>query len=484
MAEPSHPGRDDRDDVIERQQHEITRLREELTRAEQRRREIERERDRLKRQNDRLKQQLDAARRAGFRQAAPFAKDRSQGRGGRPGRRRGPAYGRRARRPRPRRVDERYTAPLPETCPDCGGAIRRRRIATQYQEDLPDVRPVIRRFDVHIGWCDQCGRRVQGRHPLQMSEALGAANVHLGPSVVTFVVLMHTHFGIPLAKIATVLRERFGLTVTAGGLAQLLHRTARRARPTYAALCDQVRGSPVVSPDETGWRVGAEPHWLWVFATPKTTVYAIRPGRSFDDATTVLDATFEGVLIRDGWAPYRSFTAALHQSCLAHLLRRCRTLRLDHPRSPWASAVHQVLRDGLALRDRRDAQTISTRGLAVARGQLLARLADLIDTAPSVPAAQRLAAHLSTEFPAVFAFLWSPDIDATNWRAEQAIRPAVVARKVCGGNRTRHGADTQEVLASVVRTARQRVIDLGHLFTRLLRAPRPIVPKALQAPAQ
>ena len=63
----------------------------------------------------------------------------------------------------------------------------------------------------------------------------------------------------------------------------------------------------------------------------------------------------------------------------------------------------------------------------------------------------RFAAHLAIEFPAIFTFLWDPSVDATNWRAEQAIRPAVVIRKVCGGNRTRKGADTQQVLASVVR---------------------------------
>jgi hypothetical protein len=32
---------------------------------------------------------------------------------------------------------------------------------------------------------------------------------------------MHTHLGVPLEKIATTLRERFGLTVTAGGLARV-----------------------------------------------------------------------------------------------------------------------------------------------------------------------------------------------------------------------------------------------------------------------
>jgi transposase len=225
-------------------------------------------------------------------------------------------------------------------------------------------------------------------------------------------------------------------------------------------------------------------HWLWVFATPDTTVYAIRPGLSFDDATAILDADYDGVLIRDGWAPYRQFTAALHQICVTRLLRRAHTLRLDHPRSPWGTAVEQVLLDGLALRDRRDAQAISEHGLAVARGRLLTRLGDLIDTAPPLPVAQRFAAHLATGFPAVFAFLWEPGIDATNWCAEQAIRPAVLARKICSGNRTRQCADTQQVLASVARTIDQRSLDLTAVLTTMLRAPQLIVPAALQARPQ
>ena len=61
-------------------------------------------------------------------------------------------------------------------------------------------------------------------------------------------------------------------------------------------------------------------------------------------------------------------------------------------------------------------------------------------------------------------------------------RPAVVIRKVCGGNRTRRGADTQQVLASVVRTARQRHLDPRPLITTMLCAPEPVVPEALALP--
>ena len=84
---------------------------------------------------------------------------------------------------------------------------------------------------------------------------------------------------------------------------------------------------------------------------------------------------------------------------------------------------------------------------------------------------------------AVFLFLRDPSIDATNWRAEQAIRPAVVIRKVCGGNRTRKGADTQQVLSTVVRVARQRGLDLPPLVAEMSRAREPAVPEALRLPS-
>ena len=96
---------------------------------------------------------------------------------------------------------------------------------------------------------------------------------------------------------------------------------------------------------------------------------------------------------------------------------------------------------------------------------------------------ERFAAHLATEFPAVFFFLWDPSLDATNWRAEQALRPAVVIRKVCGGNRTRHGADTQQVLASVVRTPPLNGTSTCRRWVAtMLRAPVRIVPDLFGLP--
>ena len=209
------------------------------------------DRDRWKRRSEHLKQQLDAARRAGFRQAAPFAKDRPQGRGGRPGRRAGAHYGRQSVPPASGlQVDETCRAPAPAACPDCGGAVELSRVATQYQEDLPVVRPIVRIASTSRSATARSVGGVQraatGCKPPTRWERPACNWV---PKSSRWFVRLHTHLGVPLAKVTHLLRTQFGLTVTPGGLAQVLHRAARQAAPTYTALCQQVRESPVVTPD-------------------------------------------------------------------------------------------------------------------------------------------------------------------------------------------------------------------------------------------
>jgi transposase len=461
--------------IIDELERDNARLREEVRRSEI-------ERNRLRRENERLKDELDAARRQASRQAAPFSRGLPKEHPERPGRKPGAAYGLKAHRRPPPRVDVRYDAPLPTACPDCGGRVHPRRIVSQYQEDLPVQRPVIHEFRVAVGQCQRCYRRVQGRHAGQTSDALGAAAVQLGPHAVALAVMLNKQLGLSFGKIVTLLRDRFGLTVTRGGLVHAVHRAARQAHPTYEALCATVRGSPVVTPDETSWKVGGHNYWLWAFATPDTTVYAIQNGRGFTQAAAVLGAEYGGVLQRDGWAPYRQFVHAAHQTCLAHLLRRCRTMMLDHPHHPFAPQVDALLRAALTTRDRHRAGDVSVQGLAVARGHYLARLAQLIDRRPSrLAEARRFARHLSTEYDAVFSFLFDPTLDATNWRAEHALRPAVITRKTCGGgNRTTKGAQTQQILASVLRTTQQRGLDPTDVVARLLHARTPTVSDALQ----
>lgn len=445
------------------------------------------ENQRLRDENARLRGLLEQARRAGKRQAAPFSKGPPNAQPRRPGRRPGAAYGRAAHRRVPTHVDEVIAVPLPPRCPHCGGAVEPVRIAPQYHAELPPVRPHVTRFEVAIGQCRHCRRRVQGRHPRQSSDALGAAASQLGPRAVALAADLNKGLGLSFGKVSRLFQTFFGIAVSRAGVCRALDRVARVAAPTYEALGRWIRQhAPVVTPDETGWKVGGQLQWLWVVVTERITLYAIQPGRGFDEAAHLLGEDFTGTIVRDGWGPYRRFQHATHQTCLGHLLRRCHdnletavrgTARFPH-------AVKALLQDALALRDRHARHALSPHGFAVARGRLEARGDRLFSWQPLDEDNRKLAAHLARERDAVFTFLYRPDVPATNWAAEQAIRPAVVTRKVCGGNRTWRGAHTQEVIASVLRTCAQQSRDCYALLVRLLCTRSPRVAVELLPPAR
>ena len=418
---------------------------------------------------------LEAAERAGKRQAAPFSKGRPKQGPRRPGRRSGAEYGVRARRAVPEQVDETIEVPLPERCPDCGGAVECRSVAEQYQTDLPPVRPLVRRFRIRLGTCVGCGKALRGRHPGQTSLALGAASSQLGPHAVALAAHLNKGLGLSFDKCRVLYETAFGIRVSRSGLCQALDRLARAAEPTYLGLIESARQAPVLSPDETGWKVGGQLRWLWAFATPDLTVYSIQDGRGFDEAASVLGADYDGVLIRDGWAPYRSFEQATHQSCLAHLLRRCRLLidAADRGAARFPHAVRRTLLKGLRLRDRYLGGEISEHGLRVATSRLEAEMRRTLQGNVPHPPNLRFLNHLRTERPHLFTFLHDLDVEATNWWSELAIRPAVVTRKVCGGNRTWAGAATQQILASVLATCRKRGVAPYRVLSTLYCSPRP-----------
>jgi transposase len=448
----------------------------ELDRAEQEIDRLRKENDRLKQEAERLRRELETALRASKRQAAPHSRGNPKANPKQPGRKPGKSYGRQACRPIPSRVDERIAVPLPERCPHCGGGVERESCETQYQEEIVR-RTVVRRFDIVVGRCRQCQRRVQGRHRLQTSDALGVGSVQLGPEALTLAAILNKQMGLSLGHTQQVLSYGFGLEVSRGGLYRALARMAGRAEPTYDGLVEAARQAPVNGMDETGWKVGGRLQWLHVAVNAQVTVYAILPGRGYEQSVEILGAEYDGFLIHDGWAAYYRFQFAFHQSCLAHLLKRCR--EMAQTASPAAlafpRAVEDLLQTSLELRDRYALGEVSERGLSIATGKLEAKLDRMLETRRRNPANRRLARHLEHEQLGLFTFLHCAGLDATNNAAERAIRGMVIARKVWGGNRTWEGAHTHQILASVLRTCWQQGKDAFTRCVRLLRSPRTVI---------
>jgi transposase len=421
---------------------------------------------------ERLTRLLEQQQRAAKRQAAPFAKGPPKAEPKKPGRRPGADYGAKAHRPppAPEEIIETYEAVLPATCPGCGGALDETHIDHQYQVEIPRT-PIHRQFNVHVGRCRGCQRRVQGRHPLQTSDALGAAASQLGPDAQAAVVELNKQAGLPHGKVIRALDSLFGITLTPGGSAHTVLRAARRCEPVYATLCQAVGQADWVVLDETGWHVGGHPAWLHALVVAQATAYIIDPTRSGGVAERLLGRGYAGVMVHDGWSPYDNFEQARHQQCLGHLLRRCHELLETATRGAvrFPRRVKGLLQTALDLRDRHAAGNVSDHGLAVARGRLANELADAVLPPKSNPANERLAQHLWNHLDQLLTFLTVPGLDATNWRAELAIRFGVILRKVWGGNRTWAGARAQAVLMSVWRTCWQQGRSALDFLSQLLR---------------
>jgi transposase len=286
---------------------------------------------------------------------------------------------------------------------------------------------------------------------------------------------MNKSLGLPHADAASLLQHGFGLSMSRGGICRAIQRVARKAEATWHALRDAARRSTLAHMDETGWKVEAQLRWLWAVVTEQVTLCEILPGRGFAEAAAILGAEYAGWLIHDGWRIYYKFLQAAHQSCVAHLIRRCRDMAAvaTPAAARFPLAVKQLLEQGLALRDRYLEQKISLHGLWTATGRLEAKVDRLLEHNYRDPANRRLANHLRRERPYLFTFLYCPGlVDATNNLAERVMRLLVVIRKNWGGNRTENGARVQAVLTSVICTARQQDKDVFELLTDLLRSPQ------------
>ena len=101
-------------------------------------------------------------------------------------------------------------------------------------------------------------------------------------------------FGIPVQSEATMLREecrlpyrviqpclkwRFGLVLSVGQPVALTRGVAEHGREEYARLQQEVRASPVVYGDETGWQEDGRSGYLGSFSTPKARYFLRRAGR-------------------------------------------------------------------------------------------------------------------------------------------------------------------------------------------------------------
>jgi transposase len=191
----------------------------------------------------------------------------------------------------------------------------------------------------------------------------------------------------------------------------------------------------------------------------------------------VIPTDYAGVMVTDRGRSYdaQAFDHVDRQKCLAHILRSISDVveRKTGRARDFGEQLKACLQEARALWHRhRQGPVADFKAAAEAlQAELTYRLRDRrrqdLDN-------QRLLNELGWHHDRgnVLRFLVDPRIEPTNNRAERALRPAVIARKVSHGSKNGAGAHAFAAFTSVVRTlAKHGAESLVESLYHLLRGP-------------
>jgi len=343
-----------------------------------------------------------------------------------------------------------------DSCPACNEPLTNLHEVVRYLEDI--VIPalaglkIVEKQRIETGFCPHC-RRWRSAIPIRKQVC------SLGEKVRMRIAYCTTVQGQTVEKTADDLRDTFGIVISDGEIAHIQTMEAIKLLPEYHDIDARIRGAPAAHCDETVHPVHEEGQGLygWVKTASDTpdTIYHLGQTRGKGNAKMLIHDRTQPI-ITDDYAAYDGLSDK-HGLCWAHPKRKfqdlaeSKTLAEERRRHCAAfyerfcellSAVKTVVRSPYDRMEReKHAQTFRA-GIAAL-------------TRPDHRDPTKLATLKRTFLKNTEHYLLcvrEPNIPMTNNKAERAIRPLVIKRKLSFGSKTQKGADVMSILLSVCMT--------------------------------
>ena len=417
--------------------------------------QLEKEHKPIKRENERLKKDLLSA-----RKPPKWAKEnKKEGRKKCSKKRKSNREHKPSVRKRPEQWEQEINI-TPLGCPNCTTCLPKpHKWHEHFQKDLPEPKkPITTRYIVGWSWCKNCNKEVS------ISEKLGHSLY--GPCLHAKVSYWKFDLGLTYGKIHRLLLDEYGLEISRGVLSDMVSRTAKEFTEVYGDIRAMITEGNHIHGDETGWRLNGKNHWLWSFSSDEFSFYRIDPTRSKEVVRNVLGEKYHGVLITDFYASYNEIKCS-KQRCWAHLLRELKGLKKDYPRSNEikvffrraknffrrSKALQEDFLKGSDIEKRLKRIKKDTEGLFLKKW----RHKEL----------KRICKRLKKHREELYTFVQTK-FEPTNNNGERDIRPAVLLRKISYCNRSPKGVHNQEVMMSVIQTARKQGVSFVDMATKHL----------------
>lgn len=363
---------------------------------------------------------------------------------------------RQARKLKPSEACDQVLEVKPSVCQACGARLSGHdHHAHRHQEiELPPIEPVVIEYRLHQLSCDLCGEMTRATLPSGVSAS------GYGEHLSAIVALLSGPYRQSYRQVCRLMDTVFGVPLSRGSVGRLRDELSAALATPVAEAKAYVQSQPRVHSDETsfpqGNRDAQNPQkrkgWLWVVVTPLVSFFEVVLSRSQASAQAMLGEAYQGILTSDRCSAYTWIALEQWQPCWAHLKRDLTAM------AERSGASHEIgdallrrqkrlfrwwhrVRDGTLSREQFRAQVkCLRRGFKTVLEEAAALPIEPDETTPLAKTVRTCRRLLKVE-PALWTFVFTPDVEPTNNAAERALRPAVIWRRTSFGSQSQGGSE-------------------------------------------
>lgn len=340
---------------------------------------------------------------------------------------------------------------VPTECRRCGKALTGTDPEPLRHQvwELPEITPLVTEYQQHRLVCS-CGCSTCGTLPQDVPTG------QAGPRLIAFVGLLMACFRQSKRRAAQFLSMILNQPASAGWMITLQNRAAEAVLPAYNELAKQLPQEPILNIDESPTKEGQNKSWLWTFVAATFTFFACRISRAADVPKELLGVQFAGVVHCDRARMYWAFDNL--QWCWAHLKRDFQAL-IDSPCPTAKRLGHDLMRptkELFALWQKVRDGTISRRWFRCQMQPIRQQVESLLLRGYFNARVAGFCKELYEHRERLWTFVEIEGVEPTNNAAEQALRHAVIWRKLSFGTQSASGSRFVERLLTVIETCRRQ----------------------------
>src|SRR6266498_1123688 len=302
---------------------------------------------------------------------------------------------------------------------------RYRRLLPPEQVDevaeLPPIAVRVSEHRLHRVCCPACAAVTAAEPPAGSRWAFG-------PRLQAAVATLAVRNRVSRRDATELARELFGVEISTGTVDAIVQRAGEALAAPHTRLEQEIKRSPVVNIDETGWKTGGDRRMLWGALTRRTAVFRIAAGRHAAEAQTMLGERYDGIVCSDRWRAYDYLDPTRRQICWAHLLRdfTAHSEGLGEQEdfgNAGLVAAHDLFDAWQQFQQDRERAALQAR-IAPLQAKLRTLLEQAARKSPRTKYHRDFARNLLKRWSVLWTFIHTDGVEPTNNHAERGLRGA------------------------------------------------------------